>query len=201
MGADRLRFDPFPRGRILLRLGFLLIWSGCLAVSAAASPKGQPSRDPSFREFVASLWPPAAERGVSRQTFDRAFQGISFDRKSSPRPPARPSSSAHLGLYRRRRFALAHRARPRQGREGERLAREGEETSASIRRPHGHLGSGDRLWRLRRVDSVIRPSPASPTPAVAATTSAMNCCSRSSFSRRGKSSRGQCAAPGRERWG
>ncbi len=81
MGADRLRFDPFPRGRILLRLGFLLIWSGCLAVSAAASPKGQPSRDPSFREFVASLWPPAAERGVSRQTFDRAFQDISFDRR------------------------------------------------------------------------------------------------------------------------
>jgi membrane-bound lytic murein transglycosylase B len=81
MGADRLRFDPFPRGRIILRLGFLLIWSGCLAVSAGASPKGQPSRDPAFREFVASLWPPAAERGVTRQTFDRAFQDISFDRR------------------------------------------------------------------------------------------------------------------------
>ncbi|HZZ59934.1 MAG TPA: lytic murein transglycosylase [Roseiarcus sp.] len=81
MRADRLGLNPFPWVRILLRLGFLLVLSGCLAVSAEASPKEQPSRDPSFREFVASLWPPAAERGVSRQMFDRAFQGVSFDRR------------------------------------------------------------------------------------------------------------------------
>ena len=77
MRADRW----FPKGWILLRIGFVLLVSGCLAFSAEASPKRQSSRDHSFREFVASLWPMAAERGVSRQTFDRAFLGVSFDQR------------------------------------------------------------------------------------------------------------------------
>ncbi|HKN29444.1 MAG TPA: lytic murein transglycosylase [Roseiarcus sp.] len=82
MRADRFGDDAFPKGlQTLLWAGFLLLASGCLAFSADASPKSQPSRDHSFREFIASLWPLAEERGVSRQTFDRAFLGVSFDRR------------------------------------------------------------------------------------------------------------------------
>jgi len=32
-----------------------------------------------FREFIASLWPLAQARGISRETFDRAFGSVSFD--------------------------------------------------------------------------------------------------------------------------
>ncbi len=59
-----------------VRAGFILLLSGLLAFSAGASPK-----KPSFREFVASLWPLAEERGISRATFDRAFMDVSFDSK------------------------------------------------------------------------------------------------------------------------
>jgi peptidoglycan lytic transglycosylase B len=64
-----------------LRAGFVLLLSVALTFSAEASPKRLLSRDRSFREFVASLWPMAEERGVSRQTFDCAFAGVSFDPK------------------------------------------------------------------------------------------------------------------------
>ena len=60
----------------LLCIGFVLFLSGWLAFPADASTKRQ-----SFQEFIASLWPLAEERGVSRATFDRAFLGVSFDRK------------------------------------------------------------------------------------------------------------------------
>ena len=32
-----------------------------------------------FRAFVAELWPLAKDRGVSRETFDAAFRGVTFD--------------------------------------------------------------------------------------------------------------------------
>ena len=82
MRADRLGDDPFLQGlRRLLWAGLVLLASGCLASSADAAPKSQSSGDHSFRAFIASLWPLAEERGVSRQTFDRAFLGVSFDRR------------------------------------------------------------------------------------------------------------------------
>ena len=64
------------RIRGYLCIGFVLFLSGWLAVPADASTKRQ-----SFQEFIASLWPLAEERGVSRATFDCAFLGVSFDRK------------------------------------------------------------------------------------------------------------------------
>ena len=76
MRADRLGDDPFPRSlRNLLWAGSVLLLSGWAALSADASPKRQ-----SFGDFIASLWPLAEDRGVSRTTFDRAFLGVSFDR-------------------------------------------------------------------------------------------------------------------------
>jgi peptidoglycan lytic transglycosylase B len=48
------------------------------SAAAIASPR---SRQASFREFIETLWPLAAERGIERATFDRAFAGVSFDRQ------------------------------------------------------------------------------------------------------------------------
>ena len=77
MRADRFWIDPLPKDPWrLLCIGFVLFLSGWLAFPADASTKRQ-----SFQEFIASLWPLAEERGVSRATFDRAFLGVSFDRK------------------------------------------------------------------------------------------------------------------------
>ena len=70
-GAERLRESL----RAVVWAGFVLLVSGLFAFSAeAASPKPQ-----SFADFVASLWPLAEERGISRPTFDRAFHNVSFD--------------------------------------------------------------------------------------------------------------------------
>ena len=43
-----------------------------------------------FEKFVASLWPLAEQRGVSRSTFDRAFAGVSFDPKVVAMTAAQP---------------------------------------------------------------------------------------------------------------
>ncbi len=43
-----------------------------------------------FEKFVASLWPLAEQRGVSRSTFDRAFAGVSFDPKVVAMTEAQP---------------------------------------------------------------------------------------------------------------
>jgi len=73
------------RGR---RAHSLVFWScvvvllvGCLAVSASASAKTLTARDRAFRDYVHSLWPLAEQRGVKRDTFDRAFAGVAFDPK------------------------------------------------------------------------------------------------------------------------
>jgi lytic murein transglycosylase len=57
----------------------LAIW-GCVAF-ASAEAKHKPSslRAHAFADFIASLWPMAEARGVSRATFDRAFEGVAFD--------------------------------------------------------------------------------------------------------------------------
>jgi lytic murein transglycosylase len=51
------------------------------SANAAASNKSVRPHQASFREFIDALWPLAAERSVSRVTFDTAFAGVSFDPK------------------------------------------------------------------------------------------------------------------------
>ena len=65
----------------IFRLSVLVLLTGCLACSATASGKKPYARDRSFQNFVSSLWPLAEERGVKRETFDRAFANVSFDPK------------------------------------------------------------------------------------------------------------------------
>ncbi len=51
------------------------------SASVAVKTQSDHSHRQSFQEFVASLWPLAEERGISRAMFDRAFVGVSFDPK------------------------------------------------------------------------------------------------------------------------
>ena len=75
----------------LLRICTVAIGLTGLVVSASAAVKRpvHSHRDP-FREFVASLWQSAEERGVSRRTFDAAFKGVSFDPKVVAMTEAQP---------------------------------------------------------------------------------------------------------------
>ena len=59
--------------------------------SAPARAAAEPS-DAAFRQFVADLWPLAEARGVSRSTFDAAFNGVTFD----PAVVARTHSQAEF---------------------------------------------------------------------------------------------------------
>ena len=59
----------------------MLVLSGSLAFAAPAPKSASPVRNRAFLVFVASLWPMAEALGVSRATFDRAFEGVVFDPK------------------------------------------------------------------------------------------------------------------------
>ncbi|MGA2043873.1 MAG: lytic murein transglycosylase [Roseiarcus sp.] len=50
------------------------------ATALAASGSKAAAREPgAFDRFIESLWPKAQARGVSRETFDSAFRGVTFD--------------------------------------------------------------------------------------------------------------------------
>jgi membrane-bound lytic murein transglycosylase B len=60
-------------------LSFSLL-TAIAGASATANTRSAIVRtDPAFAKFVADLWPLAQAHGVSQQTFDRAFKGVSFD--------------------------------------------------------------------------------------------------------------------------
>jgi membrane-bound lytic murein transglycosylase B len=75
----------------LLRVWIVALGLGSLGLSAnaAAARPVHSHRDP-FREYIASLWPLAEQRGVSRPTFDAAFAGVSFDPKVVAMTEAQP---------------------------------------------------------------------------------------------------------------
>ncbi|HLX99536.1 MAG TPA: lytic murein transglycosylase [Roseiarcus sp.] len=60
-------------------LGLMSIAFSATAAANKGSNKGSHPHQAGFREFIDALWPLAAERGVSRAIFDRAFAGVSFD--------------------------------------------------------------------------------------------------------------------------
>jgi lytic murein transglycosylase len=71
----------FRSGFLVLIWASALLLSGSLVAAAPASKSVPPARDRAFAVFIASLWPMAEALGVSRETFDRAFQGVVFDPK------------------------------------------------------------------------------------------------------------------------
>jgi len=60
---------------------FFLFAAIALSPAAANARSALAGTDPAFSKFVADLWPLAQEKGISRPTFDRAFEGVSFDPK------------------------------------------------------------------------------------------------------------------------
>src|SRR5258708_22090959 len=53
------------------------------STSAMAKPKAkaEAAATQSFQLFIESLWPQAQALGISRQTFDLAFKGVTYDPK------------------------------------------------------------------------------------------------------------------------
>ena len=95
------RFEPRPRRAWGLWLGILLALCGLLAFSPAtaasharakaASPAKAAAIAP-FQLFIEALWPQAQARGISRQTFDLAFKGVTYD----PRVVAHTNAQAEF---------------------------------------------------------------------------------------------------------
>jgi lytic murein transglycosylase len=56
--------------RLVLAVGVVLL---------AGAPRAQAQGAEGFRQFIESLWPEAQAQGVSRATFDAAFQGVALD--------------------------------------------------------------------------------------------------------------------------
>ncbi|WP_181706557.1 lytic murein transglycosylase [Chthonobacter rhizosphaerae] len=75
--------------KLLFAAALSVAVSGCLSLGEpfgfdAASPVGEPPRSdgpipPAFTAFVETLWPAASASGVSRRTFDAAFDGLGPD--------------------------------------------------------------------------------------------------------------------------
>src|SRR5579872_931452 len=88
------------RGASLALLGAAFVALGlsgaALPASAAAAPS---SHQPGFREFIAGLWPLAAERGVKRAAFDRAFAGVSFDPRVVAMAQSQPEFTRPISDY------------------------------------------------------------------------------------------------------
>jgi membrane-bound lytic murein transglycosylase B len=64
-------------------IGGAILCGHARAVSDTPAPASDVADQAAFHAFISALWPQAAARGVSRETFDRAFEGVSED-KSAP---------------------------------------------------------------------------------------------------------------------
>ena len=62
--------NPFKIRSLPLVLTMMLV---------AAAPLGPSRANDTFEKWVAELWPQARAKGVSRQTFEAAFSGVTFD--------------------------------------------------------------------------------------------------------------------------
>ena len=76
----------------LLRIAIVAVGLTGLALpsDAATGRRSVHSHRYPFRDYIASLWPLAEQRGVSRPTFDAAFVGVSFDPKVVAMTEAQP---------------------------------------------------------------------------------------------------------------
>jgi membrane-bound lytic murein transglycosylase B len=77
---------------------FFLIFALSLAF-AANGPAAAEEAKQDFQAFVASLWPQAAARGVSRATFDAAFKGVEPDPQVIAATQRQPEYIRPVGAY------------------------------------------------------------------------------------------------------
>lgn len=70
---------PFGGLRVWAQAGAILVLTASIAFAGSPERSAQAVRDRAFADFIASLRPMAAILGVSRKTFDHAFEGVAFD--------------------------------------------------------------------------------------------------------------------------
>ena len=74
----------------------LLFW---LALIAAAQAQPAPPADPAFQKFVAELWKDAHAKGITRQTFNLAFAGVTPDPRVISLTTRQPEQARPMGAY------------------------------------------------------------------------------------------------------
>ncbi len=85
---------------IVLICAVLIGWAALLGLALAASDAPQTSADQSaFHAFLATLWPQASARGVSRSTFDAAFAGVTEDPSAPSAIGKQPEFDRPLSAY------------------------------------------------------------------------------------------------------
>ena len=72
-----------------------------LAFTAAAQAQAQrpPAADAAFQKFVAALWPDAQAKGITRQTFNLAFAGVTPDPRVIGLTTRQPEQAKPMGAY------------------------------------------------------------------------------------------------------
>ncbi len=80
------------------RFCFLVALTAHLAFPAIAATSER-SGPRSFHAFVASIWPLAKQRGVSKETFSKAFAGVSFDWRVLAYTEKQPEFALSIGQY------------------------------------------------------------------------------------------------------
>ena len=65
---------------ILRALVLTLVFTAVAQIPAQAQPQRAPAADAGFQKFVAELWKDAQAKGITRQTFNSAFAGVTPDR-------------------------------------------------------------------------------------------------------------------------
>jgi lytic murein transglycosylase len=79
---------------ILRALAFTL----ALTATAQAQPQ-RPAADPGFQKFVAELWKDAQAKGITRQTFNLAFAGVTPDPRVIALTTRQPEQAKPMGAY------------------------------------------------------------------------------------------------------
>ena len=85
-----MRIAPNPK-TLICKAGFALVCALLLPGAAPAADK--------FQSCVESLWPSAKAKGVSRNTFDKAFAGLTFDPEVIEQANYQPEYVKPIGEY------------------------------------------------------------------------------------------------------
>ena len=85
-----MQIAPNPK-TLICKAGFVLVCALLLPGAAPAADK--------FQSCVESLWPSAKAKGVSRNTFDKAFAGLTFDPEVIEQANYQPEYVKPIGEY------------------------------------------------------------------------------------------------------
>ena len=83
-----------------LRAGAVMVLFMILLVTLWRSPaRAEPVPEPTFQTFIAGLWPQAQQRGVSRNLFSAAFEGMTPDESVIAKSRRQPEFTKSLQDY------------------------------------------------------------------------------------------------------